>query len=597
MPNIGFSILISSFNYADYVGAAVESCLRQDYPTDLVEIIVVDDGSTDASLDALARFRNEPNVKILSQPNQGQAAAIATALAHATQDYVCLLDSDDCFGQDKLKRLNRKLSSYRNLPEYFFLCHDLEILDGARNQSLSETWFNTIGLQSPIECMSLDQVASPFPFSVPTGQIYSKALLNRVMESLPLLDWKTFVDTPLAHAATLLAGLAHYLHEPLGTYRIHAHNDSSLTIRDGALRIPDKWRTQWPKLLPFLENFVDSLELDSNQRNERLAYLKRMQRIVRVSSRSQRYAEPRMSFLVLPTDNPLKLETSLASVVNQTHSNCEVIVAAGADQRESLGLIAAYADRRPDIPVKRIEAGAGLYPALSAAYRASSGDYFSIITAGDVLDDIFAERHLYVHRHMALSMVSSCDLRVVDSERKLMHDSCYASAGAWGRWVEHFPMFSVALNQWAFSPRSANVFRRAPVFDWFFDNDDPAMAALDPACEWLLLYLAHGFGGSVRLNECLVSLQMTGGNDATYLHLASPMVNRFAPGCAPPAAAQFFFRLMGRHFAAFKRHYTLAGLRSFIAWLLKNNPPQLHAAFRTHAAQAGAAAELLALLN
>lgn len=588
MPDIGFSILISSFNYADYVGAAVESCLRQDYPQDLVEIIVVDDGSTDASLEVLARFCNEPNVKVLSQSNQGQAAAIATALAHATQNYVCLLDSDDCFGQDKLKRLNRKLGSYGKLPEYFFLCHDLEILDGLRDKPLSQTWFESIGLRDHAECLSLGQIASPFPFSVPTGQVYSKALLDRVMDSLPLSDWKTFVDTPLAHAAMLLAGFVHYLHEPLGTYLIHARNDSALQVRDNVLQLPQKWRAQWPKLLQFLENFIDSLEFDAHQRNERLAYLKRMQRIVRVASRRQRHAEPCLSFFILPAQDPSALEATLISVANQSHENCEAIVAVDA-QQPGRELIAKHSISHPHVRFRAIAPAASLHATLRSAYRASSGDYFSIVAAGDVLDGVFAERHLYAHRHLALSMVTSCDLRLMDSAHQLIHDNCYASSGAWNKWVEYLPMFSVALNQWAFSPRSANVFRRAPVFDLFFDDDDPAMVELDPACEWLLLYLAHAFGGSTRLNECLVSLRMTSDNDATYLHLASPLVNRFAPGGAPPAAAQFFFRLLGRNFAAFKRHYTPRGLKNFVEWLLKNNPPQLRSAFRADAARIGIA--------
>lgn len=596
LPGVGFSVLISSFNYADYVDAAVESCLRQDYPKDLFEIIVVDDGSSDASLDALSRFRNEPNVKVFSQSNEGQAAAIATALSHATRDYVCLLDSDDSFKPGKLKRLNRKLGSYRSLPEYFFLCHDLQILDGARNDILSNAWFNTIGLQGHIESMSLDQAASPFPFSVPAGQVYSRALLSRVIASLPLSDWKTFVDTPLAHAAMLLTGSVHYLHEPLATYRIHTRNDSSLTIRDGALRIPDKWRIQWPRLLHFLENFVDSLELDANQRNERLAYLKRMQRIVRVSPRHQHHAEPCVSFLILPERDTAGLEATLSAVVNQTHGNCEAIVALSEKQPEC-DLVERYRYHQPQFPVRVIKPGTSLHATLGAAYRASSGDYFSVVASGDVPDDIFAERHLYVHRHMAFCMVTSCDLRLVNPDRALIHDSCYASAGAWTKWIEFLPMFSIALNQWAFAPRSANVFRRASVFDAFFDNDDPVMAALDPACEWLMLHLAHGFGGSTRLNECLVSLRAPDDNDTTYLHLASPLVRRFAPGCAPPAAAQFFFRLMTRNFAVFKRHYTLPGLKGFIAWLLKNNPPHLLSTFKTQAAGTGASAELMALLN
>ena len=86
----GVSVVITNHNYARFVGEAVESALNQTRPPD--EVIVIDDGSTDDSLDVLARY---PQTRVITQANQGVAAARTLGLSKATMPYVCLLDADD----------------------------------------------------------------------------------------------------------------------------------------------------------------------------------------------------------------------------------------------------------------------------------------------------------------------------------------------------------------------------------------------------------------------------------------------------------------------------------------------------------------------
>jgi len=85
-----FSILICNYNYGAYVGAAIESALAQTWPQ--VEVIIVDDGSTDESREVISRY---PAVTAIFQENQGQCATIRRALEAATGDLVITLDSDD----------------------------------------------------------------------------------------------------------------------------------------------------------------------------------------------------------------------------------------------------------------------------------------------------------------------------------------------------------------------------------------------------------------------------------------------------------------------------------------------------------------------
>ena len=86
--------IIPSFNHAHYVADAIESVLAQDYPAH--ELIVVDDGSKDASADVIRRYADHPLVTvILNERNRGQSAVLKQGLAAAKGEFICLLPSDD----------------------------------------------------------------------------------------------------------------------------------------------------------------------------------------------------------------------------------------------------------------------------------------------------------------------------------------------------------------------------------------------------------------------------------------------------------------------------------------------------------------------
>jgi glycosyltransferase involved in cell wall biosynthesis len=90
MPRV--SVVIPLYDKASTVGAAATSVLRQSF-TDL-ELIVVDDGSTDDSL-SVVRAITDPRLRILAQPNAGPGAARNRGLAEAAGEYVAFLDADD----------------------------------------------------------------------------------------------------------------------------------------------------------------------------------------------------------------------------------------------------------------------------------------------------------------------------------------------------------------------------------------------------------------------------------------------------------------------------------------------------------------------
>ena len=96
------SVIIPAYNREKYIAQTIESVLNQTYSN--IELIVVDDGSTDNTRDILDKYKDK--ITILEHPgreNRGQSAAINLGLKNITGDYVAILDSDDYWVQDKLE--------------------------------------------------------------------------------------------------------------------------------------------------------------------------------------------------------------------------------------------------------------------------------------------------------------------------------------------------------------------------------------------------------------------------------------------------------------------------------------------------------------
>jgi glycosyltransferase involved in cell wall biosynthesis len=119
------SALIPVYNGEQYLGQAIRSVLAQDYGP--VEIIVVDDGSQDASGEIARSF---PGVRYVDQSNQGVAAARNRAVRLATSEFVAFLDQDDRWTQDKLSVQMQYLLAHPEIDLVF--AHMRMWLDGQK---------------------------------------------------------------------------------------------------------------------------------------------------------------------------------------------------------------------------------------------------------------------------------------------------------------------------------------------------------------------------------------------------------------------------------------------------------------------------------
>jgi len=98
------SVIIPVFNTAQYLDMCIDSVINQTLGD--IEIICIDDGSTDKSLSILKHYaKKDPRIIVLKQPNSGQGAARNNALNIARGEYILFVDSDDLIRNDTCKNL------------------------------------------------------------------------------------------------------------------------------------------------------------------------------------------------------------------------------------------------------------------------------------------------------------------------------------------------------------------------------------------------------------------------------------------------------------------------------------------------------------
>lgn len=115
------SIIITSYNYGRFLSAAIESALHQTYPD--CEIIVVDDGSTDGSLEVAASY----SVRLLKRQHEGLAKAMLAGVQEATGEYIVVLNSDDVlhptYVEQTIATLDGRHSAFVYTGAYLFGPH------------------------------------------------------------------------------------------------------------------------------------------------------------------------------------------------------------------------------------------------------------------------------------------------------------------------------------------------------------------------------------------------------------------------------------------------------------------------------------------
>lgn len=135
--DITVSIIITNYNYSKYVGEAIESALMQSVPP--LEVIVVDDGSTDNSVDRIHKYP----VKLIEQQHEGVITAKNRGAGIAKGKFILFLDADDILRKDALKEY---LTVYKDNKDVAFFYSDMNYF-GTINGKYKSIKFNINALR------------------------------------------------------------------------------------------------------------------------------------------------------------------------------------------------------------------------------------------------------------------------------------------------------------------------------------------------------------------------------------------------------------------------------------------------------------------
>ena len=211
------SIVINNYNYERFVSEAIDSALIQTYPH--VEVIVVDDGSTDNSRKIIAGYGDR--IHPIFQKNGKQAAALNTGFAASKGEIILFLDADDYLLPTAVEQI---VAAFQ--PGIGKVHFRLQVVDGD-NQPLGYL-IPSIGMKlSAGEVWRKLLQTSSYVSSPMSGNAYRRETLTPVFP-IPH-QYQTTADDYLMISTPFYAGKLANIDQPIGVYRVHDSNQWALT--------------------------------------------------------------------------------------------------------------------------------------------------------------------------------------------------------------------------------------------------------------------------------------------------------------------------------------------------------------------------------
>jgi len=246
------SILINNYNYGQFLKEAIDSALQQTYK--FIEVIVVDDGSTDNSKEIITYYGR--NIIAILKENDGQASAFNLGFDRSQGDIICFLDSDDRFKPNKVERIEEL---FRKYPQAGWVFHNLDYINALGEPILLGKEYRISGVQKIDVRNEIRKGIMRLPYAAPatSGLCFKKNILSCILPmKLNILQ----PDNYLKFAAFYLSFGIH-TYERLAAQRIHGsnfftfRNDVQLISDESHLKIAYYLREKFP----YINHFSDRM--------------------------------------------------------------------------------------------------------------------------------------------------------------------------------------------------------------------------------------------------------------------------------------------------------------------------------------------------
>lgn len=225
------SIIIPAYNCEKYIADAINSCINQNYSN--IEIIVVNDGSTDSTKEIVEEFLVDPRVKLINQENQGVSTARNVGINNSSGKYITFLDSDDTLAPDTIRKNIDLFSLYPDVAWLFFPIQRIDMngnaVDRIANNMLPSFKYEKISIISAEEAF-LQMNLHNFPACI-WGAFFRQDFIDIKFKQ------GRFEDTIML--MELLRKREHILLSPYGAYNYYDRANSFINKEWTA----DKWES------------------------------------------------------------------------------------------------------------------------------------------------------------------------------------------------------------------------------------------------------------------------------------------------------------------------------------------------------------------
>jgi glycosyltransferase involved in cell wall biosynthesis len=214
LPSV--SVLVASYNYAHYVGQALDSIIAQDYPFELFDVIVVNDGSKDNTAEVVQPYvdRYPEQIRLINQENSGLVASLNLAAELARGDLFAIFDADDVWLPHKTREQVKLMQAD---PSMTMVCSNMAFID-AENTRTGEQ-LHSLGLQMKLS----EPGVGTFPqllksnYGMQSSLLFKREVFQVAPPAATYTDWWYML-------CAAYEGTVGYIPDDLALYRMHSQN-------------------------------------------------------------------------------------------------------------------------------------------------------------------------------------------------------------------------------------------------------------------------------------------------------------------------------------------------------------------------------------